>query len=853
MMRPRLVLWNLTATCLLAVAVIAADSPAEKTRQLIAVLGSDAPLFDKARACQQLGDFGTAEAIPTLASLLEDEHLNAYARSGLEGIPDSRAAQALRTATTTLKGNQLAGVINSLGVLRDAEAVGLLRAYVDDPASGASREALLALGRIANDESMAILRRALTQGDEANRSDAAAACLLAAEKQLADRHTGTAVALYDLVRNADVPAALRAAATRGAIVARREEGVPLLIEQLHSNDRLFRNVALLTIREIPGDTLARTLNAELNHAPTELQVQLLTAFVDCHNADSLAVIEDMAAGEDAGVRKTALQVLGQIGGAPEAGVLLEAVADHRRPEESAVARESLLRMPGTGIDEQILNALISSPEADARVQLIRLLADRGATNAVNELLRLAADPDAKVSVTAFQALKSLAGREDLTTLIALVKACTNEAARQAAESAVADVCTRTGNTALGSQAVQAELRQTTDSELRNSWVRILVSLREAGALPVVLAAMRDSDERVAANAIEQLARWPDPTPAAELAALIQTGTNPALRHLALVSLITLTAIAAEEHQRPNDVLVGWFQTANAAAQSDADRRLIISGLGRLEHIGSFQLLMPYLENPGLRNEAAMAIVQIAPSLRQLDPASVKEGLEKIATTIAIEDIRGKAKEISRTIPAPVKPVPLFDGRSLAGWEGNRDVWRVRDGVIVGGSLDGNPRNEFLATTRSYTNFVLRLEYKLVGTEGFVNGGVQFRSQRVAQPPNEMSGFQADIGAGYSGCLYDESRRNRFLVQPPAEQIQRLEKPGDWNRYEVRCAGPRIQILLNGGTTVDYVEPDAAIPPGGLIALQIHGNCKAEISFRNLTIEDAVVVNLGWFNQEIVQP
>ncbi len=88
---------------------------------------------------------------------------------------------------------------------------------------------------------------------------------------------------------------------------------------------------------------------------------------------------------------------------------------------------------------------------------------------------------------------------------------------------------------------------------------------------------------------------------------------------------------------------------------------------------------------------------------------------------------------------------------MAGWEGETNsVWRIREGVIVGGSLSGNPRNEFLATRASHKNFRLHPDYKLVGTEGFVNGGVQFRSRRIANPSNEMSGFQADIGAGYSG-------------------------------------------------------------------------------------------------------
>jgi hypothetical protein len=119
----------------------------------------------------------------------------------------------------------------------------------------------------------------------------------------------------------------------------------------------------------------------------------------------------------------------------------------------------------------------------------------------------------------------------------------------------------------------------------------------------------------------------------------------------------------------------------------------------------------------------------------------------------------------------------------------------------------------------------------------VNGGVQFRSVRTQQPSNEMSGYQADLGAEYSGCLYDESRRNKFLATGAEGQVKRLEKPGEWNRYEVRGAGPRIQIALNGEKTVDFTETDATLPQDGLIGLQIHGGCKAEISFRNITIED----------------
>jgi len=180
--------------------------------------------------------------------------------------------------------------------------------------------------------------------------------------------------------------------------------------------------------------------------------------------------------------------------------------------------------------------------------------------------------------------------------------------------------------------------------------------------------------------------------------------------------------------------------------------------------------------------------------------------------------------------------PLFDGKTLAGWEGDAKVWRVVDGAIVGGSMQGNPQNEFLATRQSYANFVLKLEYKLVGTEGFVNSGVQFRSRRIPQPANEMSGYQADIGVGYSGSLYDESRRDKTIAPADADLVKRVEKPGDWNVYEIRCQGAHIVLTLNGVRTADYTEADASIPRDGLIALQIHGGAKSEVSFRNITID-----------------
>lgn len=191
-----------------------------------------------------------------------------------------------------------------------------------------------------------------------------------------------------------------------------------------------------------------------------------------------------------------------------------------------------------------------------------------------------------------------------------------------------------------------------------------------------------------------------------------------------------------------------------------------------------------------------------------------------------------------TRPPKENRVHLFDGKTFNGWEGDTiQTWRIQEGAIVGGSLTEKvPHNEFLCTTESYTDYVLKLKFKLHGNAGFINGGVQFHSQRISDPPYEMVGYQADIGNGYWGSLYDESRRNKLLAIADSAKIKQLLRPNEWNDYEVYTQGRRIRILLNGEETVDYTEEDLNIPQSGHIAFQIHGGGKAKVFYKDIILE-----------------
>ena len=186
-----------------------------------------------------------------------------------------------------------------------------------------------------------------------------------------------------------------------------------------------------------------------------------------------------------------------------------------------------------------------------------------------------------------------------------------------------------------------------------------------------------------------------------------------------------------------------------------------------------------------------------------------------------------------------KEVILFDGLTFNGWEGDTlNTWRIEDNMIIGGSLIKNvPENNFLCTRRSYSNFILKFKIKLVGHDGFINAGLQFRSVRATNPSNEMIGYQADWGKDYWASLYDESRRNKTLASPDSAKVLTWIKQNDWNDYVILAKNNRIRLFINGHKSVDYLESDPSIPLSGLIGLQIHGGGKAEVYFKELYINE----------------
>ncbi|WP_229252575.1 3-keto-disaccharide hydrolase [Dyadobacter helix] len=188
----------------------------------------------------------------------------------------------------------------------------------------------------------------------------------------------------------------------------------------------------------------------------------------------------------------------------------------------------------------------------------------------------------------------------------------------------------------------------------------------------------------------------------------------------------------------------------------------------------------------------------------------------------------------------VKVTSLFDGKTLAGWKtvnpADEKLWYVKDSTIMSGDgVNKIPANTYLYTTKSYSDFEFRCLFKLSGdaSTGLINSGIQYRS---VVEGDKMVGYQADIGTGYWGDIYDEHRRGK-LVGGDLTTLSHVLKENGWNSYIIRCRGNRHELYINGVKTCDYTETDPKIPKKGVIAVQIHSGGVAQVAFRDLVITE----------------
>jgi len=583
-------------------------------QKLIAVLKSDAPLYNKTQACQKLAIFGSAKAVPVLAGLLGDKSLGDYARIALEPMKHPSVDDALRAALGKLKGRLLAGVVTSIGVRRDVKAVGALQKLAGDNDKDVAAAALAALGRIATDEATATIVQTLGKGSPALRTTAADAALVAAKILLDTGKQDPAVSLYDAVAKADVPAYVRTSAVYGAILARGAKGLPLLMEQLKSKDPALIAMALRVARELPGPEVSLKLAAEMGKTPPALQALLIKTLVDRGDPSARKAIAALATSKTAAVRLESLKALGQIGGAAAIPVLLKAAG--AEGPEATVALASMRSIDGDGVGAAILKGMTDA-KGDLKAELISVLSDRRYTPAAKSILAEADNNSESLARAAFKAIGVLGAPGDIPAIIKIMPTGSSSSAAQAEGSIVA-LAAKISDPSKRADPVLTALASEKKPDQQAALVRILGKIGGDKAL----AAVVKSDSKDAA--VRALAAWPDAKAAGPLLDIVKNTADKTHRILALRGYIRLLGLD------PGTPVQKYAEALALAKQSET-KKLVLSGIAGVAHSDALKLVMPLLDDATVRGEAALAAVSIARATMGADRKGARTAMVKVRT------------------------------------------------------------------------------------------------------------------------------------------------------------------------------------------------------------------------------
>ena len=623
---------------------VAQDQPAADVKQndLIAVLQSDAPKSEKAITCKRLAIYGTEQCVPVLAPLLADKELASWARIALEAIPGPVADAALRNVVGKLEGRLLVGAINSIGVRRDVQAVDTLVQKLDDANTDVASAAAVALGHIGGEQAAKALTQSLADAPAGVRSAAAEGCILCAEQFLAHNRTAEAVTLYDTVRQADVPDQRHIEAIRGAILARRSAGVPLLIEQLRSEDRKKLGIGLRTARELPGRDVTEALAVELAHLSPDRRPMLLLALADRNDSAVLPTVHKAAQSGPKDLRITAINILIRLGNISCVPVLLDAAIEDDAELEQA-AMETLVRLPGKDVDSSLLDRL---PQAKGKLQqvLIELAGQRQISEALPAVVSSLDNIDTGIRGASVQTIGIIGQDKQTANLVKLLQKTDSSSERSGIRKALLAISGRCGVRCIPHLL---PLTQSRDNELHMIGLHALAIVGGPEALEAVKSSIDNAEPPIQDEAVRILSTWPNNWPEdseAGQALLILATSAQKMSHQVLGLRGYLQYIRGNK-KLSNEQKVDRVKDVWPYIKQPEEKRQAIAVLGEAPSASALELLTTLAEDQAVAEEVYSAMVGIAgQDIRGVSKDHRRGVLQMVAKKSTNSGTRQRAKE-----------------------------------------------------------------------------------------------------------------------------------------------------------------------------------------------------------------
>ena len=590
----------------LAVSAVRAD----EEQDLLATLKSNATVPQKCAACQRLRFVGTVQSVPALAALLDEDRTSHAARYALEGMPYPEAGAALRQALEKTTGLIKAGLVDSLGWRHDTAAVPSLVALLAGPDPILAGAAAAALGRIGGPDARAALTTARAQASPELQVTVLESLLQCAEQLQASGDAPGTAALYRSLDTRKSSASIRAAAWRGVVMSDTASRPALVAKAVSSPDRLLRTTALKVLREVNDAQVVSACLREWPSLAAEAQLAVLDAQLKL-GTDSRATVQTAMQSQHQVVRVAALQALADLGDLTAIPMLAKAAATGATAERDT-ARDTLARLRGEGAREALLKNLDTAPPPE-KAELLRVLGERGDTQATGVLLQNAATGPEPVRLAALESLRKLAVPETITPLLDLTAKSKSESDREPVLQALYAVCQASRDKEQTARRVLEAMNQFPTAE-RRQVLPLLAELATPAALEAAQAATRDPDAALVKEAVRVLGQWPSAAPAPRLLEMARVTTDPTLQVLALRGYIEVAGLEPDATKR-----LALLQQAAAAAQRPDEKKLALGQIGQIPTAEALQAVLASLSDPTLATEAGLAAVSIAEKLAAANP------------------------------------------------------------------------------------------------------------------------------------------------------------------------------------------------------------------------------------------
>ena len=637
--------------CILAPGLPVAPGGGEagEEQQLIAVLQSDRPAQEKDAACAKLKRVGTARSVPALTALLCDEQLSHSARYVLESMPGDEAEQALIEALDKTRGLTQVGLIGSLGVRGEGQAVPSLAKGLADSDAQVASAAALALGKIAGPEALKALEGSLATSTDRVRVAVADAMLASAHRLLVLGDRASALAVFRRLYDTEKKDSVRQAAFRGMICASGEHAVDLLTAAIAGGEGVSQTAAIQRVHEIDAPTATASLVRLLPEVNPAVQAALIEGLAQRGDASAGPAVAALAASDDPAVRLSAVRAVGILGDASAVPMLAETAASSSGDIQKA-ARQSLVQLQGGNVTDALLALLVSGRPA-VQVELARAIGERADTGALPRLFELAQRGPEAARTAAYRALGTLAGAAQVDPMVRLVMEAKEDAARMEAGEALGSACQRlqsrradldVGAIAKGLEAGEPETR--------------VVLLGVCGGLvhPAIREALRkaasDADRRIRAAACRAMCETRDTELLPDLVKMASTDGEANVRVLAIRGGVRLTA-PDESGRLSASQRLDALRALLACATRVEEKRLVLSGLAGIPDPNAFGLVIPLLDHADIQQEAAQAATQIAVATAAARDASVGAAMKKVLAVSSDGAVRGAAEAVLKQIDA----------------------------------------------------------------------------------------------------------------------------------------------------------------------------------------------------------